>query len=79
MFSVPQCVLRHPAVADCAVVGQEDALKGHVPFALCVLRDGEKLFLLVLLKPARVLELLKDMNFFTRCKGRREEDFGRYC
>ncbi|OXB73905.1 UNVERIFIED_CONTAM: hypothetical protein H355_008100 [Colinus virginianus] len=42
LFSVPQCVLRHHAVADCAVVGQEDALKGHVPFALCVLRDDVK-------------------------------------
>lgn len=40
-FSIPQCILFHPAVADCAVVGQEDALKGHVPFALCVLRQGE--------------------------------------
>ncbi|XP_071408251.1 acyl-CoA synthetase short-chain family member 3, mitochondrial isoform X1 [Pithys albifrons albifrons] len=36
------CILFHPAVADCAVVGQEDALKGHVPFALCVLRQGMK-------------------------------------
>uniref|UniRef100_A0A8C9ET54 Acyl-CoA synthetase short-chain family member 3, mitochondrial n=1 Tax=Pavo cristatus TaxID=9049 RepID=A0A8C9ET54_PAVCR len=36
------CILHHHAVADCAVVGQEDALKGHVPFALCVLRDDIK-------------------------------------
>ncbi|XP_052525040.1 acyl-CoA synthetase short-chain family member 3, mitochondrial isoform X2 [Tympanuchus pallidicinctus] len=40
--AIEECVLRHPAVADCAVVGQEDALKGHVPFALCVLRDDVK-------------------------------------
>uniref|UniRef100_A0A8C3PXF2 Acyl-CoA synthetase short-chain family member 3, mitochondrial n=1 Tax=Chrysolophus pictus TaxID=9089 RepID=A0A8C3PXF2_CHRPC len=40
--AIEECVLRHHAVADCAVVGQEDALKGHVPFALCVLRDDVK-------------------------------------
>lgn len=38
---VLQSVLLHPAVVDCAVVGQEDPLKGHVPLALCVLRNGE--------------------------------------
>ena len=38
-----QSVLQHPAVGDCAVVGLEDALKGHVPLALCVLKKGEKL------------------------------------
>lgn len=64
-------------MADCAVVGQEDALKGHVPFALCVLREGESSLLLVILKLAKVLERLKDMNFFTRYKDRRGEDFGR--
>uniref|UniRef100_A0A8C2CLF5 Acyl-CoA synthetase short-chain family member 3, mitochondrial n=1 Tax=Cyprinus carpio TaxID=7962 RepID=A0A8C2CLF5_CYPCA len=36
---VLQSVLLHPAVVDCAVVGQEDPLKGHVPLALCVLRN----------------------------------------
>uniref|UniRef100_A0A8V0YE25 Acyl-CoA synthetase short-chain family member 3, mitochondrial n=1 Tax=Gallus gallus TaxID=9031 RepID=A0A8V0YE25_CHICK len=40
--AIEECVLLHHAVADCAVVGQEDALKGHVPFALCVLRDDIK-------------------------------------
>ncbi|XP_054688809.1 acyl-CoA synthetase short-chain family member 3, mitochondrial isoform X2 [Grus americana] len=40
--AIEECVLFHHAVADCAVVGQEDALKGHVPFALCVLREGIK-------------------------------------
>lgn len=38
---VSQSVLQHPAVGDCAVVGLEDALKGHVPLALCVLKHGE--------------------------------------
>lgn len=37
-----QSVLLHPAVVDCAVVGLEDPLKGHVPLALCVLGNGEK-------------------------------------
>ncbi|RMB99691.1 hypothetical protein DUI87_23693 [Hirundo rustica rustica] len=40
--AIEECILFHPAVADCAVVGQEDHLKGHVPFALCVLRQGIK-------------------------------------
>ncbi|KAM6425092.1 acyl-CoA synthetase short-chain family member 3, mitochondrial isoform 2-T2 [Rhynochetos jubatus] len=40
--AIEECVLFHHAVADCAVVGQEDPLKGHVPFALCVLRAGIK-------------------------------------
>uniref|UniRef100_A0A8C0EYH2 Acyl-CoA synthetase short-chain family member 3, mitochondrial n=1 Tax=Bubo bubo TaxID=30461 RepID=A0A8C0EYH2_BUBBB len=40
--AIEECVLFHHAVADCAVVGQEDPLKGHVPFALCVLREGIK-------------------------------------
>nr|XP_047934793.1 acyl-CoA synthetase short-chain family member 3, mitochondrial [Anser cygnoides] len=40
--AIEECVLFHHAVADCAVVGQEDALKGHVPFALCVLREDIK-------------------------------------
>lgn len=36
--ALEECVLLHPAVGDCAVVGQEDTLKGHVPLALCVLK-----------------------------------------
>jgi len=34
-------VLQHPDVVDCAVVGVDDSLKGVVPLALCVLRNGE--------------------------------------
>ncbi|KAM9246295.1 acyl-CoA synthetase short-chain family member 3, mitochondrial [Leptosomus discolor] len=41
--AIEECVLFHHAVADCAVVGQEDPLKGHVPFVLCVLREGIKM------------------------------------
>lgn len=36
-----QVVLQHSAVGDCAVVGLDDSLKGVVPLALCVLRNGE--------------------------------------
>uniref|UniRef100_A0A8C9WUR1 Acyl-CoA synthetase short-chain family member 3, mitochondrial n=1 Tax=Scleropages formosus TaxID=113540 RepID=A0A8C9WUR1_SCLFO len=39
--ALEEAVLQHPAVVDCAVVGLEDSLKGHVPFALCVLKSGE--------------------------------------
>uniref|UniRef100_A0A670YLC1 Acyl-CoA synthetase short-chain family member 3, mitochondrial n=1 Tax=Pseudonaja textilis TaxID=8673 RepID=A0A670YLC1_PSETE len=38
--AIEEAILSHMAVADCAVVGQEDRLKGHVPLALCVLRNG---------------------------------------
>uniref|UniRef100_A0A3Q2Q1H9 Acyl-CoA synthetase short-chain family member 3, mitochondrial n=1 Tax=Fundulus heteroclitus TaxID=8078 RepID=A0A3Q2Q1H9_FUNHE len=38
--ALEESVLLHSAVADCAVVGLEDALKGHVPLALCVLKQG---------------------------------------
>nr|WP_314483879.1 propionyl-CoA synthetase [uncultured Pseudomonas sp.] len=33
-------VARHPAVAECAVIGVHDDIKGHVPLALVVLKDG---------------------------------------
>lgn len=39
---VSQSVLQHAAVVDCAVVGLEDQLKGVVPLALCVLKNGER-------------------------------------
>ncbi|KAG7225648.1 hypothetical protein INR49_005055 [Caranx melampygus] len=38
--ALEESVLQHPAVGDCAVVGLEDSLKGHVPLALCVLKNG---------------------------------------
>lgn len=44
-YVVPDCVLQvvlqHSAVGDCAVVGLDDSLKGVVPLALCVLRNGK--------------------------------------
>uniref|UniRef100_A0A665VB60 Acyl-CoA synthetase short-chain family member 3, mitochondrial n=1 Tax=Echeneis naucrates TaxID=173247 RepID=A0A665VB60_ECHNA len=39
--ALEESVLQHPAVGDCAVVGLEDSLKGHVPLALCVLKNEE--------------------------------------
>ncbi|RKF13313.1 propionyl-CoA synthetase [Alginatibacterium sediminis] len=30
----------HPAVAECAVIGSHDELKGQIPFGLVVLKDG---------------------------------------
>uniref|UniRef100_A0A3Q2H530 Acyl-CoA synthetase short-chain family member 3, mitochondrial n=1 Tax=Equus caballus TaxID=9796 RepID=A0A3Q2H530_HORSE len=38
--AIEESILSHGTVADCAVVGKEDPLKGHVPLALCVLRQG---------------------------------------
>ncbi|KAF1372231.1 hypothetical protein PFLUV_G00263040 [Perca fluviatilis] len=38
--ALEESVLLHPAVGDCAVVGLEDTLKGLVPLALCVLKNG---------------------------------------
>ncbi|MFJ4344211.1 propionyl-CoA synthetase [Pseudomonas sp. NPDC089401] len=34
-------VASHPAVAECAVIGVHDEIKGQVPLALVVLKDGE--------------------------------------
>ncbi|XP_047407013.1 acyl-CoA synthetase short-chain family member 3, mitochondrial isoform X3 [Sciurus carolinensis] len=36
--AIEESLLSHGTVADCAVVGKEDPLKGHVPLALCVLK-----------------------------------------
>nr|XP_025038112.1 acyl-CoA synthetase short-chain family member 3, mitochondrial isoform X2 [Pelodiscus sinensis] len=41
--AIEEAILSHGAVVDCAVVGQEDALKGLVPLALCILRNGIKI------------------------------------
>ncbi|XP_034019694.1 acyl-CoA synthetase short-chain family member 3, mitochondrial isoform X1 [Thalassophryne amazonica] len=38
--ALEEAVMQHPAVSDCAVVGLEDPVKGHVPLALCVLKNG---------------------------------------
>ncbi|MEJ5042834.1 propionyl-CoA synthetase [Pseudomonas sp. B21-036] len=36
-------VARHPAIAECAVVGVRDEIKGQVPLGLVVLKDGVSL------------------------------------
>ncbi|XP_041071940.1 acyl-CoA synthetase short-chain family member 3, mitochondrial [Carcharodon carcharias] len=38
--AIEEAIITHPTVADCAVVGLRDSVKGHVPLALCVLRNG---------------------------------------
>ncbi|XP_078424063.1 acyl-CoA synthetase short-chain family member 3, mitochondrial isoform X1 [Cetorhinus maximus] len=38
--AIEEAIITHPTVADCAVVGLKDSTKGHVPLALCVLRNG---------------------------------------
>ncbi|KAK7895947.1 hypothetical protein WMY93_021272 [Mugilogobius chulae] len=38
--ALEEAILQHRAIGDCAVVALEDALKGHVPLALCVLKNG---------------------------------------
>ena len=40
-FEVESAILRHPAVAEAAVVGVPDALRGHIVKAFVVLRAGE--------------------------------------
>jgi propionyl-CoA synthetase len=35
-----EVVAAHPAVAECAVVGVEDSLKGHIPVGFVVLKSG---------------------------------------
>jgi len=39
-FEVESALLQHPAVAEAAVVGKPDALRGHIVKAFVVLRDG---------------------------------------
>ncbi|MCY1394685.1 Acetyl-coenzyme A synthetase [compost metagenome] len=38
-------VAQHPAVAECAVIGVHDEIKGQVPLALVVLKDGSDIAL----------------------------------
>ncbi|MCH8112922.1 MAG: hypothetical protein IH905_13375, partial [Proteobacteria bacterium] len=39
-FEVESAILEHPAVAEAAVVGKPDALKGHIVKAFVVLNSG---------------------------------------
>jgi acyl-coenzyme A synthetase/AMP-(fatty) acid ligase len=38
-----EIVASHPAIAECAVVGIADELKGQVPFGFIILKSGEKI------------------------------------
>lgn len=38
-----EVVASHPAVAECAVIGVNDDLKGQIPFAMVVLKAGEEM------------------------------------
>jgi propionyl-CoA synthetase len=40
--AMEEILAAHPAVAECAVVAVKDALKGHVPLGLVVLKAGSK-------------------------------------
>lgn len=42
-------------VAECAVVGIKDDLKGHVPLGFCIMKTGEYEYKLLLLTNARSL------------------------
>lgn len=39
-FEVESCLMGHPAVAECAVIGKPDALRGEIVKAFVVLRPG---------------------------------------
>jgi len=39
--AIEQVIAAHPAVAECAVIGAADAIKGMVPVALMVLKSGQ--------------------------------------
>ncbi|MDQ7780360.1 MAG: AMP-binding protein [Planctomycetota bacterium] len=39
---IERCLLEHPAVAECAVVGVIDTVRGEAPKAFVVLREGQK-------------------------------------
>jgi len=38
--AMEEVIARHPDVAECAVVGAEDSLKGQVPIGFVILKDG---------------------------------------
>lgn len=39
---IEAAIAAHPAVAECAVIGPQDELKGQIPLALVVLKSGVK-------------------------------------
>jgi len=40
--AIEQIIAGHPAIAECAVVGAPDALKGQLPIALVVTKVGQR-------------------------------------
>ena len=36
-----EVVAQHPAVAECAVIGVKDSLKGQLPVGMVILKDGQ--------------------------------------
>ncbi|KAH7954510.1 hypothetical protein HPB49_019352 [Dermacentor silvarum] len=42
-FPDAKAIMKHDGVAECAVIGVPDPIKGEVPLALFVLNDGEML------------------------------------
>ncbi|KAI4802781.1 hypothetical protein KUCAC02_006357 [Chaenocephalus aceratus] len=66
--ALEESVLQHPAVGDCAVVGLEDPLKGVVPLALCVLKNGVQKS-----KEEIVAEMVKLVRGHHRTSGRLQE------
>lgn len=38
---IEEIVLEHNSIVDCATIGVPDRLRGSVPVAICVLRDGK--------------------------------------
>jgi acetyl-CoA synthetase len=43
-FEVESAILKHPAVAEAAVVGKPDALRGHIVKAYVVLKPGRAVY-----------------------------------
>jgi propionyl-CoA synthetase len=53
-----ECLLKHPDIAEVAVVGIKDGLKGQIPFGLVVLKSGHTIETSVLLK--EVIAIVRD-------------------
>jgi propionyl-CoA synthetase len=53
-----EVVSGHPAVAECAVIGVQDALKGQLPVGLVVLKSGEDIGAAAL--EAELVQLVRD-------------------